>query len=340
MNRTKAPSGRGTSIISLAGFAVAYLWLSLAISILLLVAAFCLDSGIRAVRRSLRQEVNKRRSEAIEAPVQEPTLSDFDARLASLLRSGFDGATLSLQRKRRGSGFRLVFEKYIRAPGDYGLGLVFTLHDWALPFMAQVKAFSENKGLPVRVQDKRTPKGREAVFVDCGKDAALALDLARYLWIEIFGLEETAACSIKQQDISIYGELVDRPDQKPMSMAAGIRYRNPGLMGSKSAGCAADLFWITVLPVVFLGTVVTASNSLGAEPDWVWNLDGHSLAGSTGSLVFFSLFLLGTALGFIRRRRKKVIETLPSGFVTLIWIWGHWLRVTLPLAVLLVWSGA
>lgn len=322
-------------MMSLAAFAAAYLWFALTISTLFLATGFCLDSGIREAVKNFRQATDKARAASWQSD-----FSQLRESLSDLIRSGFRAASLSVRARAKSSKFSLEFKKYIRAPGDYGVELVFPLYKWAQPFAEGIKSYCRDKNLPLRVRSKRTPRSREVIFVDCGNESAVAFDLARHLWIKIFGQEETTAHRVDRYAVSSLGELIDRPDQTPMSVYNDNRHPSDQGEGLNLLRCLASAGWTFSFPVIFVCLIVTASNSLAMTPDWAITLADQEFSGSTSSLAFFLLYLLFVAVRLLRRREKKEIATLPPWFITLLKGWGRLTRLTLPLAVLLIWSGA
>lgn len=193
-----------------------YLWFALAVSPALLVGAVLLDSGRRKSLRSLWQWSWKDRG----APAPENReLAEIGPAIAYLLRSGFRGAWVRIRPEAADSKLAIEFDKYIREPGDYGIELVFPAFKWARDFAPQVEAHCRALGLPLRVRPKLSAHAREALFVDCGRDPELAFELARHIWTEIFGLETSTPHRIDRYGLSTDGELVDQPDQKPMSFS-------------------------------------------------------------------------------------------------------------------------
>ena len=193
-----------------------YLWFAVAVTAALLVGAVLLDSGRRKGFASLRRR--GRKDGAARAPGSRE-LTEIGPAIAYLLRSGFRGAWVRIRPETAGSKLAIQFDKYIRGPGDYGIELVFPAFKWARDFAPQVEAHCQALGLPLRVRPKLSAHAREALFVDCGRDPELAFELARHIWTEIFGLEASTPHRIDRYGLSTDGELVDQPDQKPLSFS-------------------------------------------------------------------------------------------------------------------------
>ena len=193
-----------------------YLWFTLVASFALLVGAVALDSGRRRLSRLPRQA--KRQGGRRQDP-ENLELAQAAPFIAYLLRSGFRGAWVRLRPAAADSKLAIEFDKYIRGPGDYGIELVFPVFKWARDYAPQIEAYCRARELPLRVRPKLSSHAREALFVDCGRDAELAFELARHIWTEIFGLATSTPHRIERYGLSSDGELVDQPDQKPMSFS-------------------------------------------------------------------------------------------------------------------------
>ncbi len=193
-----------------------YLWFALAVSFALLFGAFFLESGRRRLLR-LPQRGTGNVGGLPETENQD--LSQAEPAIAYLLRSGFRGAWVRLRPAAAESKLAIQFDKYIRGPGDYGIELVFPVLKWSRGFAPRIEAYCLDRKLPLRVRPKLSSHAREALFVDCGRDPELAFDLARHIWIEIFGLETSTPLRVERYGLSTDGELVDRPDQKPLSFS-------------------------------------------------------------------------------------------------------------------------
>ncbi len=195
---------------------VSQLWIAFAISFALLAATVALMPGLRRVlrdpQRSSRNTGRPQDSENQEFAEAAPVI-------AYLLRSGFRGAWVRLRPAVSDSKLAIQFDKYIRGPGDYGIELVFPVLKWSRAFAPQVEAYCQDKDLPLRIRPKLSSHAREAIFVDCGQDPERAFELARHIWVEIFGLEASAPHRIERYGLSTDGELVDKPDQKPLSFS-------------------------------------------------------------------------------------------------------------------------
>lgn len=206
--------------MSLSEISVGNLWPALAVSFALLFATIALTPGLRKV---FRHPQRRNRNDGWPQGSENLDLAQAAPVIAYLLRSGFRGAWVRLRPAVADTKLAIQFDKYIRGPGDYGIELVFPVLKWSRGLAPQLEAYCRAREMPMRVRPKLSSHAREAIFVDCGQDPELAFELARHIWIEIFGLETSTPHRIERYGLSTDGELVDRPDQKPMSLSEAWR---------------------------------------------------------------------------------------------------------------------
>ncbi len=192
------------------------LWPALAVSIAVLIATIALTPGLR---RAFRFPLRRNRNDGRPRGIENQDFAQAAPVIAYLLRSGFRGAWVRIRPAAAECKLAIQFEKYIRGPGDYGIELVFPVLKWSREFAPQVQAYCRARELHLRVRPKLSSHAREAIFVDCGQDPELAFELARHIWIEIFALEASTSHRIERYGLSTDGELVDKPDQKPLSFS-------------------------------------------------------------------------------------------------------------------------
>ncbi|MDJ0945255.1 MAG: hypothetical protein QNJ30_17440 [Kiloniellales bacterium] len=193
-----------------------YLWFALAVIVTLFLGLVFLDSGRR---KAARQAQRRNGTQARARETENHDLAQAAPAIAYLLRSGFRGAWVRLRPAAAGSKLAIEFDKYIRGPGDYGIQLVFPVLKWSRDFAPRIEAYCRDRGMPLRIRPKLSSHAREALFVDCGQDPELAFELGRYIWVEVFGLEASTPHRIERYGLSTDGELVDKPDQKPLSLS-------------------------------------------------------------------------------------------------------------------------
>ena len=108
--------------------------------------------------------------------------------LASLLSRGYDGAYLRLGHEQ--SDQLILFRKYVRGKGDYGLEFqCFGAMDWPEDTWRNAQAVVEEAGMPNRLEALDIENGSRNVLVsDCGHDTAVAYEIGKSIWIGTFGL--------------------------------------------------------------------------------------------------------------------------------------------------------
>ncbi len=321
--------------MSISEIAVAYLWFVLIASFALMVVRAAADDDLREDFRDIRKTWSER--ESLLRPVQRD-FSRIEPTISQLLRSGFRSGQVTIRHE--DSKHRLEFRKYIHDVGDYGIELVLPAYKWARKYLPSVQAYCDENGIPYRIRPKRKPRSREVLFVDCGRDSAAAYALAREVWLEIFGLPQNAFFDVDAYGISSYGELVDQPDQKPMSLGDIWRDtvgKSESPFARTPAGCAVKSLWLLSLPVVFLGLLISVIASHGEAAEWSIALADTKLSGSTAGLIFLCLYLanvaLCTILGISGDQRLRPEHRI----LARTWRWT--VRITLPIAVILVWTG-
>ena len=140
-----------------------------------------------------------------------------------------------------------------------------------------------------------------------------------------------------------------RTTRRIQSGCAGSRPRlRDGMPGSPSQHIDITrakwipYFWNMALLVIFHGLIITALSSQGVPVKWSLQVAGNSLAGSTGSLVFFFLYLF--AITFGRPISRRLWQGIPPRPTDPPWLeklytpFGWLVRITLPIGVILVWT--
>lgn len=315
--------------------AVAYLWFVLIATFALMVVRAIGDQKLRDNFR----DIKKNRSERYPQRPLERDFSRVEPRISLLLRSGFRSAQVTIRHE--DSKRYLEFKKYIRGVGDYGIELVLPSYKWAREYLPRVQAYCDENEISYRIRPKCKPRSREVLSVDCGRDPETAHALARKVWFEIFGLPKEAFFDVSAHGISPYGETVDHPDREPMTFGRWWRqtFRNSEDPSLRSpTGCVIKLLWVISMWVVFFGLLISVIGSHGEPADWSLSLAGATLSGSTAGLIFLCLYLTNVALVLLHDfpKQQTIITWLPV--VERVWRWI--VRVTLPIAVIMVWTGA
>jgi hypothetical protein len=287
----------------------------------------------------------------------EPLDQDFKAVLSRLLRSGFDDAFAYVGPKY--SKRRLEFRKYFSGVGSYGIEFRFPCGRWASAYFDTLRSFCEAESITYTIESRGSDDASSFLIADFGHDVDAAANFTRGVWTRVFGLKEAAPRRFGTENISPFGELVDRPDQKVMSYKEGWRHMHPGApCYSSGKGCLLGVWSMAYAAAVF-GLVISALSSAGAPPEWSLAFHSMSLSGSTESLVFMGLYVLTVATKpLLREQFRKDREQLEllrehfnkEGDQTELVTGPHWLggirrvfwdvvRITLPIAVVFVWTG-
>ncbi len=318
----------------LSEIAVAYLWFVLVVTCALMLALTFADQKLRDNWRYLQRP----RPKPEPPPAVDRDFARIETSIACLLQSGFRSAQVTVRHE--DSKRQFEFKKYIRDVGDYGLELILPAYKWARNYLPKVQAYCEESGIPYRIRPKRSPRSREVLFVDCGRDLETARVLARKVWTEIFELPDNAFYRVDAYGISPHGELVDRPEQKPMAFAQWWHqtYRNSEDPFDRTpGGCVIRSLWVISFPIIFFGLLISVIGSHGEPADWFVGLAETTLSGSTAGLVFFSLYLANVALVLLYGTPARQTFRPELRVVARVWTWT--VRITLPLAVILVWTG-
>jgi hypothetical protein len=205
--------------------------------------------------------------------------------LSRLLRGGFQSSSahFSLKYDKR----RIEFRKYFRDPGEYGIELLFSNDKWASAYFQNVSSYCEARGFPYRIVPKGTGSSPETIHVDFGQDVEAAANVTRGIWTEVFGLPEDAPRRFGYENVSTYGEIVDRADQNKMSFDEGWRYMTRDQPADQNRSGCLSAIWILLAGIVWYGLIITALLSPEVPPEWSHAFAGLTLGGSTESLVFF-----------------------------------------------------
>lgn len=323
--------------MSVSDLTQAYLWFVLVTSSALIVRIKLADPNLRKAWRDLRS-VNKKWK------AKERNFTHIEACLERLLKSGSNGAFVIVGH--RESARFIQFRKLIYEAGDYGIELGFPNVDWSKDFFPEVEAHCQAHGIPYRVKMETHCGTGESLYVDflhvdCGQDLVMAYDLTRAIWTGIFGLAEDAPHRIETHGISPYGELLDRPKQQPMSFNESMRRQNqrPGArLPITWQATAIMVLWLFLRPIAFIGLLATLLRVTNSPPDWVLRLGGIEFSGTTGSLLFFGLYL-ACLVGRIYWGQPREIAR-PWLETKALVVWGWIVRVTVPICALVIWSGA
>jgi hypothetical protein len=164
----------------------------------------------------------------------------------------------------------------------------------------------------------------------------MAQGLARAIWTGIFGLSEHARQRIHHRRISMWGEVVERPDQEPRSLFA-LGWLHKKGTGPPSFAAAIFVGLLTFLrPIAFLGLLIALLSSAGEAPDWSFERGDLILSGTSGSLVFFCLFVVAIWARFYFRTPGRHPRTWFDAKILPMWGWT--VAITLPISSILIWT--
>ena len=202
-------------------------------------------------------------------------------------------------------------------------------------------SYCEVQRLPYRNIPKGTENSSETICVDFGHDIEAAANVTRGIWTEVFGLPEDVPRRFGYENVSTYGEIVERADQKKMSFDEGWRYGTRDQPEAQHRSGCLLIIWGLFVGIVGYGLIITALFSPEARPEWSHAFAGLSFGGSTESLVFFCLFLFLSCIGRSVKKwlRLRIVESGSPWLEKLKRAFGWVVRITLPIAVVLVWTG-
>lgn len=228
--------------------------------------------------------------------------NEEQAWLDTLLLYGLDRA--NVQYTDSHSGRTLHFRKYRYAEGDQGIVLAVPRTDANTDEHAILQACCDANGLTIDTEFLDDECRKPLYIVDCGDDAARAHELGTEVWTKIHGA--TRETPYQRH----FGRMnIDNPRLNPFA-------------------------WPHALSAIALPSAVVLA--AGMPPDWTVPLGSQTLSGSTAGLVFFISYIVSWGLPAISQYGPHLFRSRLCGLYrsgsTLI-------RLTLPVAVLLVWAG-
>ncbi len=318
--------------MSIADLILVYLWFVLGVTCVLLLRVLTAPDTRQAWKdlRASSHElllVNKRQRRL------EQDFRHVEAWLEGLLKSGVDGAFVIV--RHRGSERFIQFRKYIQSAGDFGLELGFPNVAWSQGYFPKTRIYCEEMSIPYRIHTETSDGICGFLYVNCGKDLELAFELTKAIWTRIFNLPEHAQHHIKSHGISYWDELVDRPNQTPLSFREGWR-RKYGAEPPSFVSIFLEFIFTFLRPVAFFGLVVALLNSQSGAPNWSLELGVVALSGTFGSLVFFCLYLTCVLQPWSRRSMPRSGSWLDVKFLP---VWRRMVAITLPISSILIWAN-
>ncbi len=237
------------------------------------------------------------------------------------------------------------FRKYIPVLTKHGYGLEFAFPNapWSKPYLPKLREALGEDGIPFREARETHGDVTSFIYVDCGQDTEMAVDLARRCFFDIFGLAPDTRFKTIASDYSVLGdEVVDHRVQNPSSLgqlwrALRAKFLAFGLpdpnLFMRFAGYTAALLFLCYPALWWAWFRVEASS-----PDWKWLIGPIHLTGSHATWVLLLIFWL-LLFGFNRTRRDlaRYKWGRPGTWIDKI---GEPLIVrALPLAVITSWIG-
>lgn len=318
--------------MSLADLIHVFLWLVLVVTCVLLVRGLAAPDA-RQAWKNLQVAWHDLLSVNEQQRILERDFKHVKAWLDGLLRSGVDGAFVIVHH--RDSERFVQFHKYIQDAGDYGLELGFPNVAWSKDYFPKTRIHCEENSIPYRIHTETGDGACEFLYVNCEKNLELAFELTKAIWTRIFDLPVYARHCIESHGISHWDELVDRPDQAPLTFREGWRHKY-GTKPPPLMSMLVDAMLIILLPFAFFGLVVSLLNSPSEVPDWSLGLGSLHLSGSFGSLAFFCLYLACIGRRRSRRPKPKSGSWLDVKFLP---VWRRTVAITLLISSILMWTS-
>lgn len=321
--------------MSIMDITLAYLWFVLVTSCVLFLRRFFepeARENWNQVKRAWRDL--KSADDLWSAPKRD--FSPVEGNIARLVRRGFKDALLVIRDP--GTGRFIQFRKYIRAVDDFGIELGLPDVAWSRNYFPKLRAHCEENGIPYRIRTQAEPDDIEFLLVDCGQDLGMAQGLARVIWTRIFGLSEDAPHDTRQYRLHMLANVVNRPEPGPRSFKLGWLHKKGTEPPSFGAAGLVSLLMI-LGPVALFGLLIALLSGVGEAPDWAVELGDTILSGTSGSLVFFWLFLVSiwARFYFFRMARRHPTTWFDAKILPL---WNWIVIITLPIGSVLIWSGS
>jgi hypothetical protein len=137
------------------------------------------------------------------------TLASIEEPIGALLKRGYDGGFLVI--KISYSRKFIQLRKYINAPGEYGISLVFPKAAWSLGYFDKLEEFCKKVGIDYTIEMGGSDKhAMEFLFVDFGKDSARAHEFVVQLLVEVFNVDEDVTLFVRLEDAAVEDRLIDR----------------------------------------------------------------------------------------------------------------------------------
>ncbi len=144
-------------------------------------------------------------------------LSDLQWPVEQLLKSGIHEARLNVRFP--DFDLRAKFQKYIDKSSDYGIAFYVPSTDELDSRLRVFRSYCEENEIPFTLVPDLENKQMNWLRIDCGRDSAKAYRLLQVLAVEIAEIPEKSNHEYQLINVLPGDELVDDPDQKPLSDA-------------------------------------------------------------------------------------------------------------------------
>jgi len=142
---------------------------------------------------------------ASKGPARTPETLEWPIR--GLLRQGYNGGYLLIKVAR--SNKFLQLDKYIRAPGEYGIELAFPKAEWSLQYFERLLDFCRNHGIEFRISSSSPGDPMEFLCIDFGNDYVRANDIVRKILVSVLDTPKDHRVYFKLENASTEDRLIE-----------------------------------------------------------------------------------------------------------------------------------
>jgi len=142
---------------------------------------------------------------ASKGPALTPESLEWPIR--GLLRQGYNGGYLIIDVTRSKKFLRL--DKYIRAPGDYGIELAFPKAEWSFAYYHRLLDFCTSRGIGYRISASVPGDPMEYLFIDFGNDHVRANAIVREVLLIVLDVPQNHPVYFKLENATPEDRLID-----------------------------------------------------------------------------------------------------------------------------------